>query len=218
MPTRFSHSLLEKWARGWAISREVPSPVTDQGALRIDVNMPDQAARYLFPDICPEIATVASSITRPLVFIKVCAAAEAVQPLLPAHWKILEPAFMMTCQWQQAPVAAPLPAGYTLDFTIVPGGLLVVIKSPEGDTAGNGRLIPVSDQLIFDRIMVDDNHRRKGLGTCIITALAEKGYQMGIPNGVLVATPMGRSLYETMGWQVIRPYTSAVIPVGGNLP
>ncbi|MBV7531522.1 GNAT family N-acetyltransferase [Chitinophaga sp. sic0106] len=218
MPTRFSLSLLQKWARGWAISREVPAPVAGQGALRIDVNMPDQVARYLFPEVCPEIAVVANAITRPLVFIKVCAAVEAVRPLLPAHWKILEPGFMMTCHWHRAPVAAPLPAGYTLSFTIVPGGLLAVIKSPEGDTAGNGRLIPVSDQLIFDRIMVDDNHRRKGLGTCIMTALAEKGYQMGISNGVLVATPMGRSLYESMGWKVIRPYTSAVIPMDANLP
>lgn len=38
------------------------------------------------------------------------------------------------------------------------------------------------------------------------------GREKGAVRGVLVATPDGRALYESLGWELHSPYTTAVIP------
>jgi hypothetical protein len=43
--------------------------------------------------------------------------------------------------------------------------------------------------------------------------LAREAFEQGAPKGLLSATEMGRWLYETIGWIVHAPYTSAVIPI-----
>jgi hypothetical protein len=45
-----------------------------------------------------------------------------------------------------------------------------------------------------------------------MSALGEAANRAGASRWLLVATPEGRALYETLGWEVHAPYTSAFIP------
>ena len=93
--------LIARWADAWAISRGAAMPVARHGGLYIHVDQPDQIGRYIFAQIDAEaIRPLAASIDRPLLYLKVCAPADAVRPLLPTGWEIAAPGYMMT---------APLP-------------------------------------------------------------------------------------------------------------
>ena len=59
------------------------------------VDQPDQIGRYIFAQIDAEaIRPLAASIDRPLLYLKVCAPADAVRPLLPTGWEIAAPGYM----------------------------------------------------------------------------------------------------------------------------
>src|SRR5690348_17201385 len=102
--------LIARWADAWAISRVAAMPVARDGGLYIHVGQPEQIGRYIFAslDRAP-IHDLATRIDRPLLYLKVCAPADAVRPLLPPTWEIATPGYMMT-----APVAAMLDRPPTL--------------------------------------------------------------------------------------------------------
>lgn len=190
--------LIARWAEAWAISRGVASPVSRDGALYIHVGSDEQVGRYIFAALDREpIRALAARIDRPRLYLKVCAAASDVAPLLPPRWEIAPPGYMMT-----APVAAmldrpfALPAGYSLAITHDGPVTFADILDPAGDEAARGRIVAMGDLVVFDRIRTADAHQRRGLATAVI------------PNGVLCATPAGRALYETLGWSLHSDYTT----------
>ncbi|MFG2226884.1 GNAT family N-acetyltransferase [Streptomyces sp. NPDC048644] len=99
------------------------------------------------------------------------------------------------------PEAAPDP-----DPEIFPaGGLAALTDGAPGALRG-----PRS--VVFDMIGTAAGHRRRGLGRLVMAALAGRAATAGATQGVLVASPEGRALYEALGWQVRAPVTAAVRP------
>ncbi|AZS73665.1 hypothetical protein DDE74_24345 [Streptomyces lydicus] len=52
-------------------------------------------------------------------------------------------------------------------------------------------------------------HQRRGLGRAVMAALAGRAVERGARQGVLVASPDGRALYEAMGWRLRSRVTAA---------
>ena len=81
--------LLARWADAGATSRGAAMPVARGGGLYIHVDQPDQVGRYLFARLeADSIGPLAASVDRPLLYLKVCAPAEMVAPLLPLGWEM----------------------------------------------------------------------------------------------------------------------------------
>lgn len=203
--------LIATWAEAWAITRGVAPPVPYRGGHHIGVGAPDQRARYVFPALDAALLTeLGRTITEPWTYLKVCAPPEAVRPLLPAQWQIrTPPTYMMAADLAPAPVE--LPDGHRL--TIEPDGkMLVASIRADNLVVARGRLVIMDRMAVLDQIVTDEGHRRRGLGRAIMTALANAALESGMPFGFLSATEMGRALYETLGWRVVSPYASAVIP------
>lgn len=202
--------LLATWVRGWALTRGAPAPVRDGEAWRVDVGQPDQIARYVYPDAGEAVRRQASAIDRPHVFLKVCAEADAVRPLLDARWAVQPPGFVMTLDGTMGP-AETSPDGYRLE--IGPGPVVLArLLAPDGEAAAQGRAAVVDGRIIFDRIITEPGHQRRGLATGLMRTLEAIGRERGGREGVLVATEAGRALYERLGWRLHSPYTTAVIP------
>ncbi|MDB5708207.1 MAG: hypothetical protein JWL96_277 [Sphingomonas bacterium] len=89
---------------------------------------------------------------------------------------------------------------------------LTTILTSGGELAASGRVGLVGGVAIYDRIRVQDAHQRRGLGRALMAALGDAANRAGATRWLLVATPEGRALYETLGWTVHAPYTSAFIP------
>lgn len=201
---------METWATGWALSRGTPAPVRSAGAFRIDVGLPQHKARYVFPKCSDEVRSLAETIHDPEVFIKVCAPPEPVQSQLPPHWKIERLGFMMTLLSSQQQESS-LPATYTLQVTSTPPVLIAQISDPSGLIAAQGRVALVGAFAVYDQIETHEQHRRRGLGRVIMNALRQSASDHGGDHGLLVATPDGRALYSTLGWQLHSLYTTAAI-------
>src|SRR3569623_3070927 len=117
--TTAAPALITRWAEAWAISRGVAPPMARDGALYIHVGSEEQDGRYNFASLDRDaIRAVAAQIDRPLLYLKVCAAADAGAPLLPAGWEIAPPGYMMTAAVATMLDRSPaIPVGYKLAIT-----------------------------------------------------------------------------------------------------
>lgn len=207
--------LVETWVHGWALTREVAPPQPDSGALRVEVNWPEQKRRYVFNRLSDDVRRLAERIDEPWILIKVCAPWEDVAPILPAGWVIPAPGYMMNRTLRAAP-APVLPKGYAFEFDSRPPITVATIKTANGDVAASGRLGLVSGPIgriaVFDRIRTHEDHQRKGLARALMASHANRAIESGVTQAALVATPPGRLLYEALGWQLHSLYTTALIP------
>ncbi|MFZ6747166.1 GNAT family N-acetyltransferase [Undibacterium sp. JH2W] len=204
-------ALLAHWLKGWALARGTPLPVAEHGGWRVDVGLPEQKARYVFPGMLPDIAELAHTISEPWVFLKACGSPAALRAILPAHWIIQRPGYLMTLAGRMSEAAA-LPAGYVLDIKLAQPMSTVQVLAADGEVAATGRIVLVDGLAIYDNIATQAAHQRRGLGRVVMTQLEAIALEHGIKGGVLVATPDGRALYASLGWELHALYSTAVIP------
>jgi GNAT superfamily N-acetyltransferase len=202
-------ALVETWVRGWALSRGVAPPTPAYGGLRVDVGLPDQQARYVFARAGDGFAQAARSIVEPHVFIKAFAPPEAVQRRLVAGWRISAVNLMMTTDGLGL-ADMRLPPEYRLERDDLQRGHLVRLLTPHGELAASGRAFVIGATAVFDQIETHPDHRRRGLGRVVMSALGAAATRTGADHGLLVATADGEALYTTMGWRSQWPLTSAV--------
>lgn len=203
--------LMARWADAWAISRGATMPVERDGGLYIHVGSDEQVGRYIFADLDADaIRALAAQIDRPLLYLKVCASADAVRPLLPPGWEIATPGYMMT-----APVAcmldrlATIDPEFALDMTSDGSITFAHIRDAAGEEAARGRIVAMDGLVVFDRIRTADRYQRRGLGSAIMQTLASEADRQGIAHAMLCATPAGRDLYTALGWSLHSDYTTA---------
>ena len=214
-PTAETAALLETWTRGWAASRGKPGPVPDGDGWRVEVGLPQQIRRHVFPRISDTLRERAETIHEPWVYLKACITADAMRALLPPRWTVQAPSFFMTFD---APLPRParLPDGYALSIDDDPestarSARIARVHAPDGMLAADGHMVIVDRSAIFDRIGTDAAHRRLGLGRAVMSALHADAAERGVTHGLLAATLDGHALYTTFGWRVQSPYASAVI-------
>lgn len=203
--------LIARWADAWAISRGAAMPVRRDGALYIHVGSPEQVGRYIFADLDAEaIRALAAKIDQPLLYLKVCVPGELVAPLLPPRWELAPPGYMMT-----APLSvmldrpAPIASGFALRIETQDGIVFASIRDAAGEEAARGRIVPIGDLVVFDRIRTAEAWQRRGLGNAIMRALSIEADALGIRDAMLCATPAGRELYTALGWSLHSDYTTA---------
>lgn len=203
------------WIHGWAANRQVGAPVAHADGFCIEVGLPQQVRRYVFPRPSPALARLGDAITQPWVFLKACATGEELRRLLPTHWQIQADGFLMTCGAEPFPAAGDLPPGYRLlvqDDAAATGVVGVQVLAPDGSPAAAGHLALGERWATYDRIVTEPAHQRRGLGRAVMAALQARAHAHGRHAGVLVATPEGRQLYASLGWRLRSPWASAVIP------
>jgi hypothetical protein len=205
-------ALIARWAQAWAISRGADAPVERDGSLYIHVGQPEQIGRHIFATLdAAAIVPLARSIDRPLLYLKICAPADYVRPLLPEGWEIATPGYMMTAPLSiMLNVPPAIPNDLRLMLTRDPTGIiLATIVDAEGEDAAHGRIVPMDDMVVFDRIRTADAYQRRGLGSAIMRALAAEADRLGATKAMLCATPPGRALYTSLGWDFHSDYTTA---------
>jgi hypothetical protein len=205
-------SLLPIWVRGWALARGTkPAEIMPDGAIKVEVGLPDQLVRYVIPDNKLHVVErLARELTEPATWLKVCAEREQIAPLLPPRWQFSDPRFLM-----HATLATPynlsVPDGYALTLTETGALTHAGISTLGGQQAAEGNLILLGRYAVFDQIGTAEAHRRKGMGRLIMQALANRALARDANQGILVATEDGQQLYRTLDWQTLSPYTSACI-------
>lgn len=211
MKNTVSPETLKNWITAWAVSRNLSLPTKFKSGYKVAVGYEKQKERYLFAEPNDDYVQLSNTIEEPWVFLKVCASPEEVKKKISAKWVIQPPGYMMSCD---SPMSIPdihLPEGYELSYDSDDETALFRIFTKSGELASSGRVIIVNDLAVYDRIITEDDHKRKGLATLLLRELEQIALSRNVSKNFLVATEQGRLLYQSLGWQVCSPYTSAVI-------
>jgi len=198
------------WVRAWTVSRELDPPLAHGSGWRVEVGLPEQRRRHVFPALGDELRALGADVHEPWCFLKCLATVDALRTALPVRWRVQPQSAMMVFEGDP-PTAPALPAGYALAVPADAQVPHVRVLAADGGLAADGRVVMLGDEAIIDRIGTDAAHRRRGLGTAVMCALHAIARERGARRGLLVATQQGRALYETLGWRTIAPYASAVV-------
>ncbi|WP_344476984.1 GNAT family N-acetyltransferase [Nonomuraea monospora] len=178
--------------------------------LRVDVGLPGHVARHIVAAPTPRtLRRLAGTLTAPGTWLKLCAPAEAVAPLLTSPWAVQDPEFMMTAPLTRGAVEAP--PGYHLAVTTRAGVTAARLLTDAGEVAARGQFALAGTTAVVDQVETAAGHRRRGLGTVVMRTIAATAASKGARTGVLVATAQGQALYSTLGWTLHTPVTAAVL-------
>ncbi|WP_246258447.1 GNAT family N-acetyltransferase [Amycolatopsis anabasis] len=206
-------TVVRAWVHGWALSRNIATPVEVSGAFRLDVDTPGQLVRYVFTEFDPEsLRRRAAALVTPGTWLKVCAGREVVEGALPPPWQVGVQEFLMTTALRP-PGAAPAVAGYRTETVTSGAATDVLVWAPDGERAAAGRVAVWGDAAVVDQVETRPEHRRRGLGALVMDLLGAAARARGATRGVLVATADGRALYRSLGWSLRSPVTPAWLPL-----
>jgi GNAT superfamily N-acetyltransferase len=212
MTTSEDSPLIHAWLRARSIARRLPAPVPEGGGLRLETNSPAETCRYVFATPEPRFFHLAKTITASRVFLKLCTTPETMRALLPHPWEVLELDYLMTPE-AEIRIDASQHAGYTLQVDVEERVICARAITNDGALAASGFAAEHEGTFVYDRISVEVAHRRRGLGRRIMAALATARRDPRSQQ-VLVATEQGCALYESLGWRVRSPFSTAGIPTG----
>lgn len=202
--------LIQRWLGGRSLARGLPLPQHEGGGLRVDVGSAAEVRRHVFLDAGPAPQACAARIDAPRIFLKAAVAPHVLRAALPAQWDIEAPGYLM-----QGPASMPrltvLPPDYHITVQAEHGGHLARVLHASGALAASGRLALHEGCAVFDQIVTEEAHQRRGLGSVVMLTLDDLAARAGIGERLLVATEAGRALYENLGWRVLAPWATAVL-------
>jgi len=177
----------------------------------MQIGLPEQVGRHVFtgafkPDAYRRLV---ESVTEPFVYVEAMAPRAQVLALTPAGWTPRDSHWLMTTPLK-AEAAPPLPAGYRLRLIETDGLCRAEIDAPDGALAASGNCGLGGAYGTFDKIVTDEVHRRRGLGSVIMQALTTAALARGATDGILIATPDGQALYRALGWSDVGEVVSVI--------
>lgn len=206
-----SSDIIEKWLTAWSLSRNLPMPVKFKSGFKVDVGLDNQKTRYVFPELNEDFIQLSKSIDERLVFLKVCASPEEIKKVVSEKWTIQPQGYMMSCFHKMNFRDDNLSSDYRLEFDNYNSTYVVKIITQDNETASIGRVVIVDDLSVYDRILTDNQHQRKGLASFLMKELEKIAISHGVFKNLLVATEEGKLLYQSLGWEMYSLYTSIVI-------
>lgn len=207
-------SPIDVWAFGYALARGYPPPKPVPVGLWMEIGKPEQQGRFVLRHFDPmTLAELVRSIETSGVYIEAFAPREAVVPLLPENWIVRERAYLMTTELR-APEAQPMASAYRPVASDDGAAIRVEVRNERGDLAASGSCALVDGAGVFDQILTQDAHRRRGLGTMVMNSLTRRALDRGARRGTLIATPDGQALYRALGWTHWSEVTSVISPGG----
>ncbi|MEU9363561.1 GNAT family N-acetyltransferase [Streptomyces avermitilis] len=216
------NELVRAWVDGWVVSRGAAPPVVEPWGYTVDVGQPEHITRHVLAATNDRVERaavrkVAGAVTGAGVWLKAFADPAVVEPWLGEGWWVdPEPGHLMSVSLRGAEAGAgavtadqAAAEGYRLRGWSRGGVTRVIVAAPDGSWAARGQIAPTGATAVVDQIETSPAHRRRGLGTLVLRTLARAAVDQGAEMGVLAGTPEGRALYESLGWTVAAPLTSA---------
>lgn len=208
---KISPDILKKWLTAWSLSRELPLPIAFRSGFKVEVGETKQKERYVFAELNEDFIELSNTINEPWIFLKTFAPPEEIKSHVSEKWTFQPQGYFMVCSEPMFFQNRHPDTEYKFEFDHYKSTFVVRILTQNNEEVAIGRVVLVDDIAVYDRIITESNHRRKGLATIIIKELEKIAHSKGITKSILVATEDGKQLYESLGWEVHSLYTSIVI-------
>lgn len=205
-------------------------PVADDvgGALRVRCMQPGRDIEYVALDADEDFASltrlaelVAGEDTVTWLTVPTIDSARAASALVAAGLIVLKHSeLLMTADLRGHP--QNMPAGpYRLLTQVDPHGgdsvITATVRHESGEVGARGTMGLAGTDAVADRIETTPAHRRKGLASAVMSALAGSAIEEGAERGILIASEDGQRLYRTLGWKPAADVLIATTP-GNKYP
>ncbi len=98
-----------------------------------------------------------------------------------------------------------LPDPYVAELDVASPVVHLRLLTTSGHLAASAQLAVVEDCAVPDKVETVAEHRRRGLGGAMMTALVDAAVDLGAHRGLLMASTEGRALYTSLGWTTLCP-------------
>ncbi|GIG56924.1 hypothetical protein Lfu02_12960 [Longispora fulva] len=200
--------LIRRWQRGWCLARRIPDGIPVDGGVEVRCDQPGRQVEVFAlradeePDSVARLAArvAASDVTTWLTVtttrprdVEATIRAGGLEPLDRPEW-------LMSVDLAGHPRPAPVgPYQATVD---VDGPVVtVVIHHGSGELAARGQMAVSGADAVADKIETMPAHRRRGLASALMGALAGAAVERGARTGLLIASADGQHLYSSLGWR-----------------
>lgn len=123
------------------------------------------------------------------------------------HLDLLETTFSMPRQMCETLVPTSMVCDDSVDLVVgLAGGIAVA-------TAMGVR---IGDTLVVFNVATEADHRGKGYGSAVTSIVADRGFSTGAKQATLTSSPMGRSVYERLGFVTVDHLGSWTISAPGR--
>ncbi|MEV4343057.1 GNAT family N-acetyltransferase [Actinoplanes sp. NPDC049596] len=205
--------LVVRWQRGWGIARELPAARDLGSGLRVRCRQTGRDVEYFALDGAASVAGLAELVRREdkVTWLTVPTvdperAAAAIEAAGLVVLKRSEKLMVTELRLQQF---HPAPPGYALETTVDGAVVRVVVRDRGGEEGAHGTMGVAGADGIADKILTSPGHRRRGLASTVMSALAEAA---GAEHGLLIASEEGQPLYARLGWHAVADVLIASTP------
>lgn len=204
--------LISRWEAGWARSRGLPPATHVEGGLAVSIGEVGRDIEHIALTVDPVVherladlvATSADAwLTVPTLDREATSAL-----VVAAGLELAAPEWFMRIGLAKHPAVAA-PRGYTLEAHIEGDVIVADATTPDGIRAADARMAVVGRDAVADKVATDAAHRRRGLGSALMSALVDRAQRRGAETGLLIASDEGRRLYERLDWEVVVPIVVA---------
>ncbi|MDG4827522.1 GNAT family N-acetyltransferase [Asanoa sp. WMMD1127] len=211
--------LVIRWLRGWRVARALPAAEEVDGGLRVRCMQPGRDVEYvaLDPALLPRLADlVVGEDAVTWLTVATTDPAAVVAAVEAAGLVVLKSSEqLMTADLDGRPPSVPAP--YRLAVDVDDRVVTATVRDESGQVAARGTMGLAGRDAIADRIETAPAHRRKGLASVVMGALAASAVEQGADRGVLIASEEGQWLYASLGWQPVAQVVIATTP-GNTYP
>jgi GNAT superfamily N-acetyltransferase len=220
--------LIVRWQRGWGVARALPVAEDVGGALRVRSMQPGRDIEYVALDAGEDLASlttlaelVAGEDAVTWLTVPTTDPARAASALTDAGLIVLKHSeLLMTADLRAHPQNMPV-APYRLMTQVDShrGDRVVraTVRHESGEVGARGTMGLAGTDAVADRIETMPAHRRMGLASAVMSALARSAVEEGVEHGILIASEDGQRLYTTLGWQPVAGVLIATTP-GNTYP
>ncbi|MEU5563453.1 GNAT family N-acetyltransferase [Micromonospora musae] len=220
--------LIVRWQRGWAVARALPAAEDVGGALRVRCMQPGRDIEYVALDAGDDLSSltrlaelVAGEESATWLTVPTIDPARAASALVASGLIVLKHSeLLMTADLRGHPQNLPV-APYRLLTQVDPHGgdsvVTATVRHESGEIGARGTMGLAGTDAVADRIETTPAHRRRGLASAVMGALAASAVEEGVERGILIASEDGQRLYLTLGWQPVADVLIATTP-GNTYP
>ena len=195
------------------MSRGVPAAEDVGGGLRTRCMLPGRDIEYVATDADEDLTSlaklagqVAGEVSVTWFTVPTTEPARAVAALEAAGMILLKSSErLMAVELRERPWSVPEAYQLATRVDTLHGGRVVTatVRHESGEVGARGTMGLTGTDAIADRIETMPAHRRRGLASAVMSALAGCAIAEGAEHGILVASEEGRPLYTTLGWRPV---------------
>ena len=213
--------LIRRWQHGWGLCRGIRRAEKTPQALHATLKLPGRYHEIFAlraddqPSSVAELIAQTQAATQPTWLTIPTNNVEAVtdECAIAGLEPVGDPESLMTIDLRQHP-QLEAPQQYNVGTAALGKNTIQALAATcDGLVAASG-VIAVSDEdAVAHGIRTNEDHRRRGLASAIMTALVQEAIEAGAKTGLLVASAQGKKLYESLGWKAKASVVTARVPL-----